>query len=217
MTETWVFWLCVCEKQKIWFCFISLWAFLCHLFPFGSRFYSPPQLQWLGKMRIIHWSKKGQASCGSTHKNTSFHDSVFNLTEGKEQKMAPGIWKLQITRQNHSTSLSWKWLYGLKTMCYCCQFPSNSFYTVPCYLLVFCTKLHSRIGYLTLLCRIEEKLFHNIFMAVNTKLLWQSELICEQWIMWLHQQCVRLLYLLLLLAAAVNSAARPQPLSYGSL
>lgn len=53
-----MFWLCACEKQKIWFCFISLWAFLCHLFPFGSCFYSLPQLQRLGKMRIIHWSKK---------------------------------------------------------------------------------------------------------------------------------------------------------------
>lgn len=146
---------------------------------------------------------------------------------------------MKITKLNHSTSLSWK--SGKENGCMDwkqCVVVVVSFlataFTLYLVICLFFAQSFTAGFYLTHLTveaqqdglshtslqdyyQIEEKLFHNIFMAVNTKLLWQSELIREQWIMWLHQQCVRLLYLLLLLAAAVNSAARPQPLSYGSL
>lgn len=81
-----MFWLCVCEKQKIWFCFISV-----PFVPVRVTLLLPASVAAAGKNKDHTLEQKGQASRGSTHKNTSFHDSVFNLTEGKEQKMAPGI------------------------------------------------------------------------------------------------------------------------------
>lgn len=128
--------LCVWETEDM-VLFYFIMSISVPFVPVRVTLLLPASVAAAGKNEDYTLEQKGQASCGSTHRNTSFHDSVFNLTEGKEQKMAPGIWKLQITKQNHSTSLSWKWLFGLKTMCYCCQFPSNSFYT-----LLFACFLH---------------------------------------------------------------------------
>lgn len=168
--------LCVWETEDM-VLFYFIMSISVPFVPVRVTLLLPASVAAAGKNEDHTLEQKGQASCGSTHRNTSFHDSVFNLTEGKEQKMAPGIWKLQITKQNHSTSLSWKWLFGLKTMCHCCQFPSNSFYTVPCYLLVFCTKLHSRLLFNTSHCgstagSVISHFFAGLKRSVSITYLW---------------------------------------------
>lgn len=59
----------------------------------------------------------------------------------------------------------------------------------------------------------------HIYDHKNETAVWQFEfiLILQQWIMWLHQWCVRFLPAANISCSANSPPARPQPLSYGSV